>query len=187
MGKQAVLEDGQIVSLYWDRSERAISETDTKYGTYLNSIAWGILADREDARECVNDTYLDAWNAMPPHRPSILSTFLGKITRRISIDRWRKNRAKKRGGAQLPLVLHELEDCVSAREDVEEEVLRKETISRLNLFLWSLSETERSVFLCRYWYVDSIADIAKRFGYSESKVKSMLYRMRQSLKTKLEA
>lgn len=107
------MDDELIVQLYWDRSENAISETDRKYGAYCNSIAYGILQSKEDAEESVNDTYMDAWNSMPPHRPSILATFLGKITRRISIDRWRNLNRAKRGGGEVTLALEELEQCVA--------------------------------------------------------------------------
>ena len=117
--KQTGLPDDRIVELYWERSESAISETADKYGDYCHYIAYNILYNREDAEESVNDTWLDAWNNMPPHKPSILSTFLGKITRRISIDRWRKKHAGKRGGGEMDLVLDELEDCVSDTTDVE--------------------------------------------------------------------
>ena len=117
--KKTGLSDDRIVELYWERSESAISETADKYGDYCHYIAYNILYNREDAEESVNDTWLDAWNNMPPHKPSILSTFLGKITRRISIDRWRKKHAGKRGGGEMDLVLDELEECVSDPTDVE--------------------------------------------------------------------
>ena len=180
------MEDKHIVELYWERSECAISETDAKYGGYLSSISYQILQNREDAQECVNDTYHDAWNNMPPHRPSILSTFLGKITRRISIDRWRKHQAAKRGGGEIPLVLDELKDCVAGTYDVEMEVERRELIERINSFLRSLPEIERSVFMCRYWYMDSISSIAGQFGFSQSKAASMLHRTRGKLRAVLE-
>jgi RNA polymerase sigma-70 factor (ECF subfamily) len=123
---------------------------------------------------------------MPPHRPSVLSTFLGKLTRRVSIDRWRKNSAQKRGGGEIALALDELEECVSGTGDVETEMERLELQRKLNGFLLSLPKTERRVFMCRYWYLDSIADIAKQFAFSESKVKSMLYRTRSKLRLMLE-
>ena len=180
------MEDERIVALYWSRSEAAITETASKYGSYLNSISYNILSDREDAQECVNDTYHDAWNAMPPHRPSVLATFLGKITRRISIDRWRKRNADKRGGGELPLALEELEECVSGSGSVEEALRRRELAELLNGFLNTLSTTERRVFLCRYWYLDSIPSIARQFGFSQSKVVSMLHRTRGKLRVMLE-
>nr|MBQ4454109.1 RNA polymerase sigma factor [Clostridia bacterium] len=180
------MEDNRIVDLYWQRNERAISETAAKYGKYLHSISFQILQNAEDAEECVNDTYNDAWQSMPPHRPSILSTFLGKITRRISIDLWRKYSAEKRGGGEVALALDELEECVSGTEDVEAEVERIELKTKLNNFLFALPQIDRQVFMCRYWYMDSISDISKQFAYSESKIKSMLYRTRNKLRAMLE-
>jgi len=180
------MDDKRIVELYWSRSETAITETATKYGSYLNSISYNILVNLEDAQECVNDTYHDAWNSMPPHCPSILSTFLGKITRRISIDHWRKLHAEKRGGGELPLALDELEECVSGSGCVEDEIERQELIKLFNDFLNTLPATERRVFLCRYWYMDSVNSIAQQFGFSQSKVASMLHRTRAKLRSVLE-
>ena len=180
------MEDERIVDLYWERNGSAITETAEKYGKYLHSISYQILQNAEDAEECVNDTYNDAWQSMPPHRPSVLSTFLGKIIRRISIDLWRKYSAEKRGGGAAALALDELEDCVSGSEDVVTEVERLELQKKLNDFLLSLSKLERQVFMCRYWYMDPISDIAKHFACSESKIKSMLYRTRKKLGTMLK-
>lgn len=180
------MDDESIVALYWSRAEAAITETALKYENYLTGISRNILADREDVRECVNDTYHAAWNSMPPHRPSLLSTFLGKITRRISIDRWRRQNAEKRGGGQLPLALEELEDCVSGSGGVEDEVERRELAELFNDFLNTLPVTERRVFLCRYWYMEPLQSIARQFGFSRSKVTSMLYRTRAKLRAVLE-
>ena len=180
------MDDDRIVALYWSRSEAAITETAAKYGSYLRSISFSILGSREDAQECVNDTYHDAWNAMPPHRPSVLSAFLGKITRRISIDRWRKRNAEKRGGGELPLALEELEECVSGSGSVEDEVQRKELEQLLDRFLDALPVTERRVFLRRYWYLDSVQSIARQFGFSRIKTASMLHRTRAKLRALLE-
>ncbi len=180
------MDDTQIVELYWARMESAIEETEAKYGSYCHSIALNILHNPEDAAESVNDTWLDAWNSMPPHRPSVLSTFLGKLTRRISIDKWRRATAKKRGDGQLPLVLAELEDCISDGKSIEEETERKLLAEVIAAFVKSLPETEQKVFLCRYWYMDSVNSIASRFRFSESKVKSMLYRTREKLRACLE-
>ena len=129
------MEDQQIVALYWDRSERAIAETSAKYGSYCHAIAFQILASGEDAEESVNDTWLAAWNAMPPHRPAILSAFLGKITRRIAIDRWRSRSTYKRGGGEFALCLDELKHCASGQPSVEERQLQKEVVQTLNGFL----------------------------------------------------
>lgn len=179
------MDDKQIVELYWQRNESAIDETASKYGPYCHSIAYNILDNDADAEESVNDTYLDAWNSMPPHRPSILATFLGKITRRISIDRWRKRSAEKRGGGQITVVLDELEECLTDGKSVEQEVEAKILSEVINSFVKSLPDTEQRVFLCRYWYMDSIETIAKEFGFSQSKVKSMLYRTREKLRARL--
>lgn len=180
------MDDTQIVELYWARKEAAIEETEAKYGSYCRSIAGNILQNQDDAEECVNDTWLGAWNSMPPHRPSVLSTFLGKLTRRISIDKWRRATAKKRGDGQLPLVLSELKDCVSDGKSIEEETERKLLAEVIAAFVKSLPETEQKVFLCRYWYMDSVSAIATRFRFSESKVKSMLSRTREKLRIRLE-
>lgn len=180
------MEDAGIVSLYWDRSEQAIVETDRKYGAYCFSISYNILTNREDAQECVSDTYMAAWRAMPPKKPGILSAFLGKITRCISLDRWKSRSAYKRGGGEVMLALEELEDCLSGGETPEEALLRRETVKELNRFLEALPKIERQVFLCRYWYLDSVKDIAQRFGFTEGKVTSMLHRTRKKLGKCLE-
>ncbi len=180
------MDDELIVQLYWDRSEDAITETDRKYGKYCNSIAYGILRDKEDAEESVNDTYMDAWNAMPPHRPSMLATFLGKITRRISIDRWRSKTRQKRGGGEVVLALGELEQCISHGQSPEQEIEKKILGEAINRFLDKLSAEERRVFLARYWYMDSIKEIAAHFKFSQSKVTSMLLRTRNKLRNHLE-
>ena len=180
------MEDTQIINLYFARNEQAIQETDTKYGGYCYSIAYNILTNQEDAEESVSDTYLSAWNAMPPRRPPALADFLGKITRHISIDRWRKYRSFKRGGGQIEIALDELSECVSGAESAEDSAIRKETLASINRFLGKLSDVERSVFLCRYWYLDSIEQIADKSGFSASKVKSMLFRIRKRLNTHLE-
>ena len=179
--------DNQIIKLYFDRSEQAIKETDTKYGGYCYSIAYNILSNQEDAEESVSDTYLSAWNAMPPRRPTALAAFLGKITRNNSIDRWRKHRAFKRGEGQIEIALEELSECVSGTESAEDAAIRKEVLASLNRFLGTLKGTERSVFLCRYWYLDSTEEIAEKSGFSVSKVKSMLLRIRRRLYTQLKA
>lgn len=179
------MEDKEIVDLYWQRDEKAITETAEKYGRYCYSIAYNILSDTEDAEESVNDTYLNAWNSMPPHRPAVLSAFIGKITRYISLKKWRDNHTQKRGGGNIDLVYEELSDCVSSKFTVDEELEKKELSKLIDSFLDTLPLCEQSVFVCRYWYFDSISTIANQFGFSESKVKSMLHRTRKKLKTKL--
>lgn len=180
------MDDNAIVDLYWNRSESAISETALKYGGFCYSIAYNILTNKEDADESVSDTYLAAWNSIPPRRPGLLSAFLGKITRHISIDRWRERCAYKRGGGEMELALEELSHCLSGGEDPEQVYARKELAIAFNRFLETLPQTERSIFLCRYWYLDPIDRIADNFGFSRSKVTSMLHRTRGKLRTALE-
>lgn len=179
------MEDSNIVRLYWERSENAIAETALKYGKYCFTIADNILQNKEDANESVNDTYWSAWNAIPPNKPTVLRTFLGKLTRRISLKKWRDENREKRGGGEVTLALEELEECIPSGTEVEEEILATELTEILNRFLAGLPETERNIFLCRYWYLDSIAQICRTYRFSESKVKSMLYRTRKKLQNHL--
>jgi len=176
------MEDDRIIALYFDRDEQAIAETEMKYGRYCYTIAYGILAIHEDAEESVSDTWVDAWNIIPPNHPTMLSTFLGKITRRISIDKWRLRHSKKRGGGEIPLVLDELEDCIAHGSDVMEILEKQRLTDVINRFLYTLPENEQKVFLCRYWYMDSLESICHQFGFSESKVKTMLHRTREKLR-----
>lgn len=180
------MEDARIVELFWKRSEKAIEETASKYGSYCYSIAFNILANAEDATESVNDTYLDAWNSMPPHRPAILSTFLGKIVRRVSIDKWRRRTAEKRGSGEIVLVIDELSDCIPSDQNIEHEIEAAELTAAMNTFVMTLPPVERRVFICRYWYLDPIPVIARQFGFSQSKVKMMLHRQRKKLLFHLE-
>ena len=180
------MDDKQIIDLYWKRSETAISETAVKYGNYCYSIAYNVLNQREDAEESVNDTYLAAWNKLPPHRPAVLSAFLGKITRFLAISRWRERNAYKRGGGEMPLALEELGQCVSDGLDVEGQYARKETVAAVNRFLDTLPETERNIFLRRYWCLDRVEDIGASFGFSANKVSTMLHRTRKKLRVQLE-
>ena len=175
------MDDKAIVELYFARSEKAISETANKYGGYCYSIANNILSNKEDSEESVNDTYLAAWNNMPPRHPSILATFLGKITRYISLDRWKSRSAYKRGGGEVTLALDELDEFLSSGESTEEVVAKKELIRSINRFLDNLPETERNLFVCRYWYLDPVQQIADRHGFTLSKTASMLRRTREKL------
>ena len=175
------MEDEQIVDLYWARDERALAESERKYGGYCLTVARNILADGEDARECVNDTWLGAWNAMPQDRPTRLGAYLAAITRRTAINRWKAARTQKRGGGETPLVIEELAECVAKDESVEARLEAEELGRAVAALVRALPDTERRVFLCRYWYLDSIADIAAAFGFSQSKVKSMLARTRKKL------
>lgn len=179
------MDDKYIVELFFMREELALELTASKYGAYCRSIAYNILASREDAEECVNDTYLAAWNAIPPHRPTMLSTFLGKITRRICTDRLRSKGAQKRGTGELDLIFDELEDCIPDQNTPDSEFERSDLKRIINEFLGSLRDTERKIFLCRYWYAEPIASICKSFGFSDSRVKSILFRTRKKLKDRL--
>ncbi|MCD7848166.1 MAG: sigma-70 family RNA polymerase sigma factor [Oscillospiraceae bacterium] len=181
------MDDNLIIDLYWARSEDAIGETDKKYGSYLGTIAYNILYSHEDSSEAVNDTYLRAWDSMPPERPNILSAYLGKITRRISLNKRRDQRAEKRGGGEINLVLDELSESIPSGFSVEQEVDAKALGETLNKFLGNLKETERDMFLRRYWYMDSVKDIAEMFGCGESKVKTTLFRIRKKLLATIES
>ena len=179
------MEDAQIVDLFFARDEQAINEISRKYGKYLYSIAHNILSNRRDSEEAVNDTYLGAWRSIPPHRPNRLSTYLGKITRRLSLEKWKCLHAQKRGGGEVSLALEELGECIPCADSPQATLEMKELTQTINAFLKTLPETEQQVFLCRYWYLVPIKTIAKQFGFSESKVKSMLSRTRKKLKTHL--
>ena len=180
------MRDDEIIGLYFSRDEDAIRQTELAYGGRLYNLSYRILWNREDAEESVSDTYLSAWNCIPPRRPARLSTFLGKLTRNIAIDRWRKGTAKKRGSGEADIALEELGECVSGQPSAEAALLRKEVIASLNRFLSGLPNDERNVFLCRYWYVNSLEEIAGKTGFSVSKIKSMLHRTRLKLSRQLE-
>ena len=176
------MEDKEIIGLYLDRNEQAITATSEKYGTYCKSISVNILKNDEDAEECVNDTYMKTWNAIPPQIPVIFSLFLGKIVRNISFNKYRHNNSQKRGGSEMPLILDELGEIVSGKESVEDEIDKKELLRAINGFLNSISEHKRGIFIRRYWYSDKVSDIAKRYGKSENSVSVELNRVRKNLR-----
>ena len=180
------MDDKTIVQLYWDREPLAIEETSKQYGNYCHAIAENILNDDEDARECVNDTWLAAWRSMPPHRPAVLSAFLGKITRTLAFNRWKENHRQKRGEGELCAVLDELAECVAGKETVEQEIEYKQLVKAINDFLGTLSEEKRAMFVCRYWYTESIAGIAKRFDLRQTAVTKSLQRTRTGLRQYLQ-
>lgn len=180
------MDDRQILELYQERSEAAISETAKKYGAYCHSIAYYILYNEEDTEECVNDTYLKAWEVIPPQYPNKLSAFLGKITRNLALDKYRYYSREKRNNGQTALVLEELSDCVPATTSTEQVMEDKFLVETLNCFLAELSAEKRKMFLRRYWYLSSIQEIAVDFAVSESKVKMTLLRLRSKLKQILE-
>lgn len=179
------MEDEKIVALYWSRDEKAIEATQTKYDRYLYKIAHNILCDREDSLESVNDTYMKAWTSMPPNKPSVLSTYLGKITRTISIDMVRWRLRKKRKASEYVISLSELSDCVSGGDTTMEEVQMHLLGKAINDYVRSLSSEARDVFVGRYYFMDSLNDVAAYHGMSISKVKSMLFRTRKGLKEHL--
>ncbi len=180
------MEDKKIVDLYWLRSESAIQETKTKYGNYCHTIAYNILYSYEDSEECVNDTYLRAWNSMPQHRPSVLKTFLGKITRNLALNKYKALCAGKRNYGQVPLALDELQDCIPGGDNTANTVDDLALAEIFNRFLASLPEERRKIFMRRYWYLSSIKEIANEYSMGESKVKMSLMRSRNELKTLLE-
>ena len=178
------MDDNAIVALYWARDERAVQETARKYGAYCHTVAFNVLKNRQDAEECVNDTYVQAWNAMPPQRPCALRAFLGKITRNLAINVYRAAHTKRRGGGQIPMVLEELEDCFS---DGPETALEEAELTRLlDRFLRQLPQKDCCVFVRRYWYLDSMMEIATRYHMALGSVKSSLHRSRKKLKEYLE-
>ena len=180
------MKDEMIVALYWKRDESAISETEQKYGRYLSKIAYNILSDWEDSKETVNDTYLKAWNSMPTHKPCMLSTYLGKITRQLSIDAFRTRNRDKRKHSEYAISLSELDDCISSSETTEQSIELKLLAEAINTYLYTLTAEARNTFVGRYYFADSIREVADYYGVSEPKVKSMLYRTRQGLKKYLE-
>lgn len=176
------MDDNGIIQLYWDRNDQAIKATSDKYGHYCRAIARNILNNEEDAEECVNDTYLNAWESMPPHWPEQLAAFLGKITRNLSFNKYKRNHAEKRGGGEITLVLDELTDCVSDTDDVEQMFDRQELVKTIDSFVRSLSPEKRNVFVRRYWYADSVSAIAADHGMPQGTVSKALERTRKQLK-----
>lgn len=176
------MKDSQIVELYLERSEKAVWETDNKYKSYLIKIALNILQSIHDAEEAINDAYLALWNSIHPSSPSNLATFTAKILRRICIDKLKHQNAEKRGSGEILLILDELSYCTPSGQTAEEEFLKSELSKSINSFLYSLPEEKRNIFVCRYFYADSINSIANSLGYSESKIKSVINRTGKQLK-----
>lgn len=180
------MEDERIVALYWQRKEEALRETERKYGRYLFKIAYHILFDTGDSEDSVNAVYLKAWNSIPPQRPEALGIYLGKITRQQSIDIVRTRNREKRRASEYVQSLSELEECVSAGDTTQQEIDLKLLAEAINMYLGTLSPEARNTFVGRYYYMDSIREVAAYYGISESKVKSLLYRTRKGLKSYLE-
>ncbi len=176
------MNDDAIVELYWQRDESALAMTQEKYNAYLMKIARNILNNSEDSEESVNDTYLAAWNSMPPQKPVVLSTYLGKLTRRISISLFRKRNADKRQDGEFALSLTEIEDVMGDPMEPEKELEVQMLGELLNKFLRSLKPEERRTFIGRYYYMDPLKEVAAYCGMSEGKAKTILFRTRQKLK-----
>lgn len=179
------MEDHRIIELYWHKNEDAIKETDRKYGNYCFAIANNILHNTEDSEECVNDTWLSAWNAIPPQKPRILQMFLAKITRNLSFNRFIARSAKKRGGGEINLVLDELAECIAGEADVEREYEAKELEQCIRLFVRALPGRDGNVFVRRYFFTEPVWEIAKRYGLTENNVLVILSRTRKKLKMHL--
>lgn len=180
------MEDNQIVELYWKKNTDAISETANKYGTYCFTVADNILHNFEDSEECVNDTWLHVWNAIPPQKPNVLRMFLAKITRNLSFNRFNAKNAEKRGGGEITLVLDELAECLANEADVEVAYEEKELEQCIRYFVRALPEREGNVFVRRYFFTETVAEIAKRYGLTENNVMVILSRTRKKLKAELK-
>lgn len=179
------MEDRQIIELYWNRDQRAIAESDEKYGVFCVSMARNILSSVQDAEECVNDTWYRAWDTIPPQRPSSLRAYFGRIVRNLSIDRWRRNRAKKRGDG-IELMLSELEDCLPGGTTPQQELENRESVKVLEGWLDTLTREERAVFLRRYWYGTGVAELAAQWGCTPNRMSQRLFKLRRRLKIYLQ-
>ncbi len=179
------MEDEAIYELYFQRNEDAIIKTHEKYGAWCGGVAMRILNRREDAEECLADTYLRTWNNIPPQKPRSFCAWLGRLTRNLALSRYRNYTAEKRGGGQTALALEELSECVSGTERAEDGLEAKTVTEAINKFLAELPENHRMIFLRRYWHMASIAEIAKAYGLTEGQVTSSLFRSRKKLKALL--
>ena len=180
------MDDQAILSLFRQRLDAALAETEAKYGKLCFRTAHNILDDPQDAEECVNDTWLHAWNAIPPEQPQKLSAWLAKVTRNLALSRLRRKTAEKRGGTQAPLVLDELAECLPGGTEPERELERGELAEAVNRFLSGLRREERDLFVARYFFAASHAELAERTGWSVGKIKSTLRRSRLKLQAQLK-
>lgn len=180
------MNDKEIVCLYLRRDEKAIEATKERYGRYIYSISYSVLGQKEDAEECENDTYLAAWNSIPPNEPKSLSTYLGKLSRRIAINRWKHNNRGKRGGGNMDSSIDELCECLPFGDDIEREIEQERLTEILDSFLRTLHTDERDVFMRKYFFFDSVESICEKYGFSEGKVKMMLSRTRKKLYKRLQ-
>lgn len=179
------MEDAGIIALYWARNTRAIDESQRKYGTFCTRLSENILSSREDAEECVSDTWLRAWDTMPPQKPRSLRAYLGRIVRNLSLDRWRAGQAQKRGGGMEQL-LGELDECVPGPGSAEDAVENREIARCIDQWLAGLAREDRVVFVRRYWYGQQVKELARRNGCAPEKMAQRLYRLRQGLRKALE-
>lgn len=179
------MEDYQIIELFWNRDETAVTELNEKYGAYCHTIALNVLSNNEDAEECVNEAFFRVWNAIPPERPKMLRAWLGRIVLNVSLSLWEKNHAKKRY-AGIDLILSELEDCIPSKQDVERQLEAKEIVQIIDLWLGSLSERDRTLFVRRYWFGDSVKELAAKCSVSPSRMAKILFTLRSKLKIALE-
>lgn len=177
------MDDNRIIELYFKRSEAAVKESRDKYGKQCGIIAYNILRSKEDSEECVNDTWFKAWNVIPPTKPTKLSTFLGRITRNLAIDRFRKMIANKRGRGETDVCLEELAECVGYEETFTDDLILKDALEH---FLEELTPNAREIFMLRYWYMYDTEYIANRMKLSDGAVKMSLHRSRTALRIFLE-
>ena len=178
-------DDITIIQMFWDRDEKAIAATKEKYGHYCLSIAESILGNSEDAEECVNDAFLKTWDSIPPNKPSVLSAYIGKIVRNLSFNLYKRNNREKRGAGSIEPVLNELSDMIAGPNSTEDDFDGKIMSEAVNSFLSNLTEDKRKIFVCRYWYADSVKDISKRFGMTENSISVILNRLRIQLRNYL--
>ena len=179
------MEDERIVDLFWERNEQALRETKEKYGRYCYAIAYRILNRPEDAEECENDTLLAAWSSIPPQRPAPLSAFLGMLARRLALDRFRRDHAKRRSGNHVLLSLEELETCIPDGSEIDDRLSAQELAAILSEFIRALPQREGDIFICRYFHMHAVKEIAARYGYGQSRVKMILKRTRDRLRKRL--
>lgn len=180
------MEDYNIIELYWQRDEAAIAETRTKYGRYLNTISMNIVKNPEDAEECVSDTYLRAWNSIPPSRPNILKAYLGAIVRNLSLDCYKKRSGERQRANHLTVLLSELEECLPAATTVEQTIADKEIAAQISAFLKTLPTDKQHIFVRRYFYCEELKEISRHLGFTQSKIKSALFETRRKLRIHLE-
>lgn len=180
------MNDSEIIELYFARDESAVAQTDLKYGKYCRYIAFNILHNDEDSEECVNDAYLRAWNSIPPKKPENIKTYIGKITRNLSLNKFGKLSSQKRGSGQVPMILDELSECIPGNESTENAVESTVITEIINRFLDGLPTETRKIFVRRYWYMSSVKEIANDYGFTQGKVTVTLFRTREKLKKALE-